>query len=83
MSREKSTFNVLEFAKLHNAELVYVDDDQEVKVTYPVISFNPGAPAGQRFRFDTTRADEIQEFRDKIAETRAIIRRILGHSDGR
>lgn len=73
--------DILQFAREHRAELVYVDDDQVVEETYPVISFNPSAPAGQRFKFDTTRADEIREFRDRIAETGAIIKRILGAND--
>lgn len=76
--------DTLQFAREHNAELVclpmeggpsFIDDDQEAKATCPVISFNPGAPAGQRFRF--SRADEIQDFKDKLAETGAIIKRIL------
>lgn len=78
--------DILQFAREHKAEMVclpvegepgFIDDDQVVEATYPVISFNPSAPVGQRFRFDTTRADEIKEFKDRIAETKAIIKRIL------
>lgn len=73
-----SAFDTLQFAIDHGVKTVtYTDEPMEVIAEIPVVSFNPKAPAGQRFRFDVKRDDEIQAFKDKIAETKRIIENIL------